>query len=197
MGFSPVAAGSGWTAPVLALNSDPWQGHTISFAAWSYCTVQLACGQTASNATNVPDSGLEHDRRVAGARVGEPRGVAHRHVRGRPDRGACGCPPAWRHVPRSCPGRPPRRRGTRWPPRPRRSPFPSPRPRGGWHPSRSAGTGGRIGRRPRQIPKLRPRGRRSSLSGSSAVRTICGYEELLWELRPGGDEGRMMRGDAV
>src|SRR5260370_35218667 len=53
----PLAAGPTSTAPVLALNCDPWHGQTMIFADGSYCTVQPACGHTASNARNVPACG--------------------------------------------------------------------------------------------------------------------------------------------
>jgi Hemerythrin HHE cation binding domain len=45
------------TAPVLALNCDPWHGQTITFAVGSYPTVQSACGHTASKARNWPERG--------------------------------------------------------------------------------------------------------------------------------------------
>ena len=53
----PVAAGPVSTAPVLALNCEPWHGQTITFAEGSYSTVQPACGHTASKARNVPERG--------------------------------------------------------------------------------------------------------------------------------------------
>src|SRR5260370_39682971 len=53
----PLAGGPTWTAPVLVLNCDPGQGETMIFADGSYCTVQPACGHTASNARNVPACG--------------------------------------------------------------------------------------------------------------------------------------------
>src|SRR5215472_10873598 len=54
MGVRPVAAGPVSTAPVAALNCDPWHGQTMTAADWSYPTVQPACGHTASKATNFP-----------------------------------------------------------------------------------------------------------------------------------------------
>src|SRR5579872_3127157 len=55
--FNPVTAGPTSTAPVLALNCDPWHGQTITLAVASYPTVQPACGHTASKATNWPERG--------------------------------------------------------------------------------------------------------------------------------------------
>src|SRR5579859_2764496 len=55
--FSPVTAGPTSTAPVLALNCDPWHGQAITCAVGSYPTVQPACGHTASKATNWPERG--------------------------------------------------------------------------------------------------------------------------------------------
>src|SRR5215472_1944979 len=53
MGFRPVGAGPVSTAPVAALNCEPWQGHTMMAADRSYSTVHPACGHTASKATNL------------------------------------------------------------------------------------------------------------------------------------------------
>src|SRR5579862_5127251 len=54
MAVRPVGAGPDSTAPVAALNCEPWHGQTMTAAAWSYPTVQPACGHTASKATNFP-----------------------------------------------------------------------------------------------------------------------------------------------
>src|SRR5580704_1048970 len=54
MGVSPVDAGPLSTAPVAALNCEPWHGQTMTAAVWSYPTVQPACGHTASKAANFP-----------------------------------------------------------------------------------------------------------------------------------------------
>src|SRR5450756_1432894 len=54
MGFRPVAAGPASTAPVAALNCEPWHGQMMRAADWSYSTEQPACGHTASKATNLP-----------------------------------------------------------------------------------------------------------------------------------------------
>src|SRR5215472_10146602 len=57
MGVRPVAAGPVSTAPVAALNCEPWHGQTRTAEDWSYPTVQPACGHTASKATNFPAVG--------------------------------------------------------------------------------------------------------------------------------------------
>src|SRR5215471_8285464 len=57
MGVRPVAAGPTSTAPVAALNCEPWHGQTRTAEDWSYPTVQPACGHTASKATNFPALG--------------------------------------------------------------------------------------------------------------------------------------------
>src|SRR3974390_537877 len=54
MAVSPLVAGPISTSPVLPLNSDPWQGHTKSFPAWSHSTTQPAWGHMASKARKVP-----------------------------------------------------------------------------------------------------------------------------------------------
>src|SRR3974390_264674 len=54
MGLRPVGAGPVSTAPVAALNCEPWHGQTMTAADGSYPTVQPACGHTASKATNFP-----------------------------------------------------------------------------------------------------------------------------------------------
>jgi hypothetical protein len=50
--FNLVAAGPTSTAPVLALNCDPWHGQKSTLVLGSNPTVQPACGHTASKATN-------------------------------------------------------------------------------------------------------------------------------------------------
>src|SRR6516225_2386726 len=54
MGRKPVRAGPVSTAPVAALNCEPWHGQTMTVADGSYPTVQPACGHAASKATNFP-----------------------------------------------------------------------------------------------------------------------------------------------
>src|SRR5271156_5235073 len=51
---SPELAGPWMTAPVCALNSEPWQGQAMILDERAYATVHPAWGHTASKATNFP-----------------------------------------------------------------------------------------------------------------------------------------------
>jgi len=54
MGERPVVAGPCSTAPVVALNTDPWHGQAKTSFVPSNWTVQPACGQIAEKARKSP-----------------------------------------------------------------------------------------------------------------------------------------------
>ena len=83
--FNPVAAGPTSTAPVLALNCDPWHGQTITFATGSYLDrggvgggEEPGVGQLlqAGEAEHEPEEGAQREEHAGPARLGRRGGLA-------------------------------------------------------------------------------------------------------------------------